>query len=102
MKLNVQAPNFSPKTDLLLFIEKRFEKLQQFHDKIVSTDVFLKIQKTASKENKLVELLVRIPKKDIVIKKAAKSFEEAIYECTQSAERQLKKMKQKERAVFMQ
>ncbi|MDT0556688.1 HPF/RaiA family ribosome-associated protein [Patiriisocius hiemis] len=102
MKLNVQTPNFSPKSELLSYIDKRFVKLQQFHDKIVATDVFMKVQKTASKENKLVELLVRIPKKDIVIKKAAKSFEEAVYECMQSAERQLKKMKQKERAILLQ
>ena len=43
MKVNVQAPNFAVKEDLLVFIEKRLQKLEQF--KVLRTP----IEKTKTK-----------------------------------------------------
>ncbi|MCH2491066.1 MAG: ribosome-associated translation inhibitor RaiA [Flavobacteriales bacterium] len=100
MKVNVQAPNFTAKDELLLFVEKRLSKLEQFYDKIIFADVFLKVQKTSEKENKNVEILLSIPKGDLIVKKEGKSFEEATDVCVQSLERQLKKRKQKQRAYL--
>lgn len=98
MKVNVQTPNFAAKDELLSFIEKKLSKLEQFYDRIICADVFLKVQKTREKENKIVEILLSIPGGDLIIKKEAKSFEEALDICAQSLERQLKKKKQKEKA----
>ncbi len=98
MKVNVQAPNFAVKEELLVFIEKRLQKLEQFYDKIVAADVFLKVQKTSEKENKITEILISVPGSDLICKKESKTFEAAIDECIQSLERQLKKRKQKERS----
>lgn len=100
MKVNVQTPNFAAKDELLVFIEKRLSKLEQFYDKIVFADVFLKVQKTSEKENKAVEVLLSIPGDDIMVKKEAKTFEEAIDEVVKALERQLKKRKQKQKAYL--
>jgi putative sigma-54 modulation protein len=100
MKVNVQTPNFAAKDELLVFIEKRLSKLEQFYDRIVFADVFLKVQKTSEKENKAVEVLLSVPGDDIMVKKEAKSFEEATDEAARSLERQLKKRKQKQRAYL--
>jgi ribosome hibernation promoting factor len=98
MKVNVQAPNFTVKESLLVFIEKRLGKLEQFYDKIVAADVFLKVQKTSEKENKSTEILLRVPGSNLICKKESKTFEAALDECIHSLERQLKKRKQKQRS----
>jgi len=100
MRVNVQAPNFAAKDDLLVFVEKKLTKLEHFYNKIVFADVFLKVQKTSEKENKIVEVLLSIPGDDLMVKKEAKSFEEATDEVVKTLERQLKKRKQKQKAYL--
>ncbi|MAY21589.1 MAG: ribosomal subunit interface protein [Flavobacteriaceae bacterium] len=100
MKVNVQTPNFSADVKLIDFIEKKLSKLEQFYDKIIYADVFLKVQKTSDKENKIVEVLLSIPGDDLMVKKEAKTFEEGTDDCVQTLERQLKKRKQKQRAYM--
>jgi ribosomal subunit interface protein len=98
MKVNVQTPNFAADIKLIDFIEKRLAKLEQFYDKIIFADVFLKVQNTSDKQNKITEVLLSVPGGDLMVKKEARSFEEGTDECVQSLERQLKKRKQKQRA----
>ena len=100
MRVNVQIPNFNATNNLLVYVEKRLKKLDQFYDGIVFADVFLKVQKMSEKQNKLVEVLLSIPGDDLIVKKEARSFEEGTDECVQSLERQLKKHKQKQRAFL--
>jgi putative sigma-54 modulation protein len=95
MKVTVQTPNFAADEKLLNFIERKLNKLEQFFDKIIFADVFLKVQKTREKENKSVEILLSVPGGDLIVKKEAKSFEAGTDECVQSLERQLKKRKEK-------
>ncbi|MEL6812055.1 MAG: ribosome-associated translation inhibitor RaiA [Bacteroidota bacterium] len=98
MKVNVQTPNFAADVKLIDFIEKKLSKLEQFYDRIIYADVFLKVQKTSEKENKSTEILLSIPGGDIMVKKEARTFEAAADDCVQSLERQLKKRKEKQRA----
>lgn len=100
MKVNVQTPNFAAKDELLVFVGKKLSKLEQFYDRIVFADVFLKVQKTSEKENKIVEVLLSIPGDDLMVKKEAKTFEEATDEVVKTLERQLKKRKQKQKAYL--
>jgi putative sigma-54 modulation protein len=100
MKVNVQTPNFAADDKLIMFIEKKLSKLEQFYDRIIFADVFLKVQKTSEKENKTVEILLSIPGDDLIVKKEARTFEEGTDECVQSLERQLKKRKQKQRTFL--
>lgn len=100
MRVNVQTPNFAAKDELLVFVGKKLSKLEQFYDKIVFADVFLKVQKTSEKENKVVEVLLSIPGDDLMVKKEAKTFEEATDDVVKSLERQLKKRKQKQKAYL--
>ncbi len=100
MKVNVQTPNFAAKDELLVFVGKKLSKLEQFYDKIVFADVFLKVQKTSEKENKIVEVLLSIPGDDLMAKKEAKTFEEATDDVVKTLERQLKKRKQKQKAYL--
>ena len=95
MKVNVQAVNFNVDRKLVDFIQERLNKLEKFYDKIVSADVFLKVENTSEKENKIVEIKLSIPGDDLMVKKTAKTFEEAVDSSSSSLERALVKTKEK-------
>jgi len=97
MKVNVQTPNFVADQKLIDFITSKLLKLEMFFDRIVFADVFLKVQKTSEKENKIVEILLSVPGDDLIVKKETKTFEEGTDECVKALERQLKKRKEKQR-----
>ena len=87
MKVNVHAVNFAVDKKLLDFIQERMVKLEKYYDKIVSFDVFLKVEKTSEKENKIVEVKIHVPGDDFMVKKQCKTFEEAIEVSAESLER---------------
>ena len=95
MKVNVHAVNFAIDRKLVDFIQERMEKLEKYYDKIVSFDVFLKVEKTSDKENKIVEVKVHVPGDDLMVKKQCKTFEEAVEVSAESLERLLVKRKEK-------
>lgn len=95
MKVNVQAVNFTVDRKLVDFIQERMDRMEKYYDKIVSSDVFLKVEKTSDKENKVVELKIHVPGDDFIVKKQCKTFEEAIELASESSERLLVKRKEK-------
>ena len=66
MKINVQAVNFDVDRKLIDFLNTRLQKLEQYYDKIVGIDVNLRVENTSDKENKSVDVLVKIPGDDII------------------------------------
>ena len=61
MKVNVQAVNFNVDRKLVDFVQEKLDKLEKYYDKIVSSDVFLKVENTSDKENKTVEIKINVP-----------------------------------------
>ncbi|MEP5254839.1 MULTISPECIES: ribosome hibernation-promoting factor, HPF/YfiA family [Winogradskyella] len=98
MKVNTQSVNFTADTKLIDFIQKRMDKLDLFYDKIIQSDVYLKVQNTSDKENKIFEAKVSVPGDTFVVKKQCKTFEEGADAAIASLERQIKKRKEKLRA----
>lgn len=95
MKVNVQSVNFNADQKLIDFIQVRLDKLEHFYDKIIYADVFLKVQKTSEKENKITEILLSIPGGEVIVKKRCKKFEECVDESVSTLQRQLQKKKEK-------
>ena len=60
--------------------------------------LFLKLDNTSDKENKIFEAKLSVPVDTFVVKKQCKSFEEGADMAAASLERQLKKRKEKLRA----
>ena len=98
MKVNTQSVNFNADKKLIDFIQKRMDKLDLFYDKVIDSDVYLKVENTSDKENKIFEARVNVPGDSFVVKKQCKSFEEGADMSVSSLERQLKKRKEKLRA----
>tara|TARA_B100000965_G_C19307124_1_gene632801 strand:- start:155 stop:457 length:303 start_codon:yes stop_codon:yes gene_type:complete len=97
MNVNFQSVNYTADTKLVEFTQKRVEKITQFYDHIVDVFVYTKVENSSNKINKFAELKIGIPEDDVIVKKTAKSFEEAINQAADSAERVLKRRKEKKR-----
>ena len=95
MKVNTQSVNFNANRELMDFIQNRMNKLDTFYDKVIRSDVYLKLQNTSAKENKIAEIILHVPKDKFMIKKQCKSFEEAVDSACSSLERKLIKRKEK-------
>lgn len=97
MKVNAQSVNFNADVKLLDFVQSRLDKIETFYDRVISADVYLKVENTSSKENKIVEIRLNVPKDRFIVKKQCKSFEEAVDSACSSLERKVKKMKEMQR-----
>lgn len=78
MTINFQAVNFNTKPGLEEYLEKKLEKLETLSDKIIAANVSLKLENTAEKNNKTVDIKLEVPGDDIVVSKTGQSFEECI------------------------
>jgi len=94
MKVTLQSIGLTPHSPLEERVEKKIKKLETFYDKIHSCKVFLKVENTADKENKTVEIILYIPGDEIVVKKTTSSFEESIDMCVDTAKKLLIKRKE--------
>ena len=97
MNVNFQSVNYTADTKLVEFTQKRVKKITQYYDQIVDVFVYTKVENSSNKINKFAELRIGIPGDDVIVKKTAKSFEEAINQAADSAERVLKRRKEKQR-----
>jgi putative sigma-54 modulation protein len=61
------AVNFAVDAKLVGYVQERMDKLEKY-DKVVSSDVYLKVEKTSDKENKVVEIKMNVPGDDFMVK----------------------------------
>ena len=95
MKVNLHNVGFTVDQKLVDFIQKKMDKLDLFYDKVIDAEVYLKLDNTTAKENKIVEVKVNIPGESLVVKKQFKTFEEGIDSAITPLERMLLKHKDK-------
>ena len=99
MKVRFHTVNFTADVKLLDFIQKKMDKLDIFYDHIVDGHVYLKVEPLSDRGNKLVEIKLIVPGKELVVKKYYKSFEGAIDQGVEALRRSLVKYKEKLKAV---
>ncbi|NLR93206.1 MULTISPECIES: ribosome hibernation-promoting factor, HPF/YfiA family [Flammeovirga] len=97
MKLDIQSIHFTADQKLIEFIQQKVDKLETFYDRFTAGEVYLKVEKNGdnSRDNKVVEIKLHLPKDTLVAKKHGTSFEAAVDEATESLRRQVKKHKEK-------
>ncbi|MGD1844085.1 MAG: ribosome hibernation-promoting factor, HPF/YfiA family [Salibacteraceae bacterium] len=98
MKVTVHSIHFDADRKLVNFIQRKIDKLEQFHDGILSGEVYLRLDKSQDRENKITEVRLSIPGRDLFAKKQCKSFEEATDNVVEALRRQVKRHKEKARA----
>ena len=100
MQVNVHSIQFKADSSLIQFIENRIHKLQIFHDKLIAAEVFLKLDKNDEIGNKIAEIKVHVPGRDLFAKRQASSFEEATDLVIEALRRQIRKVKGKRALVY--
>jgi putative sigma-54 modulation protein len=97
MKIAVQSIHFDADRKLLAFIEKKATKLEQFFDRIVSAEVYLKLQKSENESNKIAEIKLSLPGGQLFVKEQCKTFEEATDLAVETMKRLVDRHKSKTR-----
>ena len=97
MNVKVHSIHFNADTKLLDFIQEKIDKLEHYNDNIINSEVYLRIDNSSNTENKVTEIKMKIPGKELFAKKQCKSFEEATDTAIEALRRQLKKHKEKVR-----
>ena len=95
MNIQIQAIHFSPDVQLKSFINKMINKLMLVDANITSAEVFLKLSKPASFDNKIVEMKLHSTSFRYFAKKQTNSFEESADLATQALRTQIIKQKKK-------
>ncbi len=98
MNITIQSVHFDAAEKLENFINQKVNKLEVFYDGILSAEVILRLDKSESTENKLVEISLDIPGNNLFAKKQSKTFEEAVDLACDALKKQLTKRKEKIKA----
>ena len=95
MNTQIQSIHFKADQKLKDYITKKIEKLNTFYDGIIDTQVFLKVENTSVKENKIVEIKVNAKNNSFIQTELAQSFEAATDMAVESLKNQVKRYKGK-------
>ncbi|MCB9185707.1 MAG: ribosome-associated translation inhibitor RaiA [Flavobacteriales bacterium] len=95
MRVKIQSIHFDADKKLLNFVENKVGKLNTFSNNIIDSEVYLRLDKSSTHENKIAEIKLFVPGNDLFAKRQCKSFEEATDLAVEALRRQLKKQKEK-------
>ncbi|HVM88495.1 MAG TPA: HPF/RaiA family ribosome-associated protein [Puia sp.] len=96
MNVKIQAVHFDADVKLIDYVNKKVQKLDTFHARIIKVDVFLKLDNVIHTiKDKIAEVSVHVPKHQFFAKCSSKSFEESFDEAFESVINQIKKKKDK-------
>lgn len=95
MDFKVNSVNFTVDQKLVNFIHEKVKKLELMNGGIISSEVFLRVDKNSTKENKVAEVKLLMPGQELFAKKQCKSFEEAADQVVDALKKQVEKYKTK-------
>ena len=93
MDFKVNSVNFTVDQKLVNFIHEKVKKLELMNNGIISSEVFLRIDKNSTQENKVAEVKLLMPGQELFAKKQCKSFEEATDQVVNALKKQVEKHK---------
>ena len=96
MNVNIQTVHFDADSKLVSYVETRISKIYQFHEKITTVDVYLKLDNVVHTiKDKIAEITINIPGHHFFVKQSSKSFEQSFDEALNSMITQIKRKKEK-------
>ena len=98
MQVQVHSIHFDADQKLIDFINEKLNKLTTFHDNIIGGEVYLRLDKSDVNENKITEIKLLVPGKDLFAKRQCRTFEEATDDAIEALRRQIRKQRDKARA----
>jgi putative sigma-54 modulation protein len=95
MKVNITSVKFKTDKKLDDYISDKVEKLNQFFEGAISSEVVLRLDNNEKVKDKVVEIRVLVKGNDLFAKKESKSFEDATDQAVEALRKQLTKYKEK-------
>tara|TARA_B100001758_G_C18403234_1_gene610348 strand:- start:170 stop:457 length:288 start_codon:yes stop_codon:yes gene_type:complete len=95
MNIQFEAIHFSLDKKLKDFIKKKVNKLILIDDTIINTDIYLKVERAESYDNKVVEIRIHSSEGVFFAKKQSNTFEESADLTVQALRKQMIKHKEK-------
>lgn len=95
MEIRIQAMKFDAGEKLQAHIEKKLSKLEKLFDGVLTADIYLKVVKPETVNNKEANIKLIGANVEFFAGKVADSFEQAVDECVDALEKQIKKNKEK-------
>jgi len=97
MGINIKSIHFDATAALESFIEKKVKKLEVFYGEILDTEVILKVVKPETALNKEALVMVKISGSELFASKVSDTFEESVDAALEALQKQLIKIKEKNR-----
>lgn len=99
MNVNIQSVHFDADSKLIGYVNRKLEKLNNFSDRIIQVNVFLKLDNVVHAiKDKIAEIRVHVPRHNFFVKSTSKSFEESFDDALDMMVAQIKKNKERETA----
>lgn len=98
MDIRIQSIHFDAFTQLEAFTQKKVSKLEQYYDGILQAEVFFKVTKPETFQNKEASIKLKIKSGELFAEKVSDTFEESVDSCVEALSKQLLKFKEKTRA----
>lgn len=95
MEINFQNTNFRADKKLLDLIIQKLNKLEHYYDKIIDANVYLKVEKSDDKVNKILEIKMNVSNNTLFVEEHDRTFENALDKAESALKAQLIKYKQK-------
>lgn len=93
MNIVINAVKFKADPKLEKFVADKVSKLDRLVDNATKCEVFLKVDKPESDNNKIAELRIIVPGKDLFVTKQADTFEQAVADGVDTLKVQIEKYK---------
>lgn len=94
MDIKVHSVHFKADQKLIDFVNEKISKLELIFDNIISGEVYFRLEPNAD-ENKITEVKILMPGKELFAKKQCKTFEEATDLAIDALKKQVGKYKDK-------
>lgn len=95
MNTTINAVKFKADPKLEKFVSDKVAKLDRMIDNATKCEVFLKVEKPESDNNKIAEISLTLPGQTLFNSKQANTFEEAVSDCVDSMKVQIDKYKER-------
>lgn len=93
MNTIINTAKFKADEKLEKFIHEKVAKLDRMIDNATKCEVFLKIDKPESDNNKIAEIQLALPGQTLFNSKQANTFEQAVADCVDAMKVQIEKYK---------
>ncbi|MFM9911427.1 MAG: HPF/RaiA family ribosome-associated protein [Chitinophagaceae bacterium] len=99
MNVHIQTVRFNADGKLTEYVNRKLERLDTFHDRIIKVEVYLKLDNVVHAiKDKIAEIKVRVPRHEFFVKSSSKSFEQSFDDALASVINQIKRKKEKRAA----